>query len=58
VHIDLWFDGTSPPSGRVAVSAEEQQFQGWLELMRLLSEALDGDAASGARHERLRGVRE
>lgn len=44
--IEIWVDGSQPPTGRVvaAVGAAAQPFAGWLDLLRILADAM-GTAA-------------
>jgi hypothetical protein len=40
--IEIWLDGSFPPTGRVlaAPGAEPQPFDGWLQLLHILGDAI------------------
>lgn len=42
--IEIWVDGGQPPTGRVVAEhgAAPQPFAGWLDLLRILADAIAG----------------
>lgn len=57
VRIQIWVDGTDPPTGRVGDHGEPVPFCGWIDLLAVLSDVLetsrdeDGDLGARAQPE-------
>lgn len=47
--IEIWLDSRTPPSGRVvaAPGKEPELFDGWLQLLHILGDVINCEAASG-----------
>ena len=53
VRIEIWVDGTDPPTGHVGDDGEPMPFCGWIDLLAVLSDILgaarDEEGDLGAR---------
>jgi hypothetical protein len=47
--IEIWVDGCQPPTGTVVAAhgAAPQAFAGWLDLLRILADAIAGGPVTG-----------
>lgn len=41
MRIEIWIDGTDPPSGRVGDDGDPLPFCGWIDLLAVLSQILE-----------------